>query len=85
MDALWELTYYAVFVAMAVLWAPTKNSQRYSYSIELSQMDEEELQASSADQDAGDSYLDNEYGGRLDDSSDPFRGKGTAVALSKNN
>jgi len=96
-DALWEFTYFAVFVAMCVLFAPSKNSQRYSYSIELSQLeDDEEYQESisshggsplkSSDHDAGDSALDNEYGGRLDDSSDPFSAKGGAsVAISKNN
>jgi hypothetical protein len=35
-DALWELIYFLIFVSIAVLWAPSKNSQRYAYSIELS-------------------------------------------------
>ena len=34
-DAVYEGIYLALFVAMAFLWAPSKNSQRYAYSIEL--------------------------------------------------
>jgi hypothetical protein len=41
-DALWELIYFATFVAVAILWAPSSNSQRYAYSIELSQLDDDE-------------------------------------------
>jgi len=35
-DAMYEVIYFVIFLAMAVLWAPAKNSQRYAYSIELS-------------------------------------------------
>ncbi len=94
-DALWEVTYYAVFVAMVTLWAPSKNSQRYAYSIELSQLDDdEEYNGSSSHGESpikgdgeGDRELDNEYGGRLDDSADPFRANNAKgnLALSKNN
>ena len=39
-DALWEVTYLVIFVAIAYLWAPSKNSQRYAYSVELTQLGE---------------------------------------------
>ena len=35
-DAMYEIIYLIIFLVMAVLWAPSKNSQRYAYSIELS-------------------------------------------------
>lgn len=80
-DALWELIYFVIFVAIAVLWAPSKNSQRYAYSIELTQLedDEEYMQAGqeSGLQDGNeDRALDGEYGGRLQDDQDPFQGTG---------
>ncbi len=34
-DALWDLTYFALFLAICVLWAPMKNNHRYAYSYEL--------------------------------------------------
>ena len=39
-SALFEVTYFAVFVAIAYLWAPSKNSQRYAAydSIEMSNL-----------------------------------------------
>ena len=40
-DAVYEFIYIVVFVCLGVLWAPSKNSQRYAYSIELSQMKDE--------------------------------------------
>ena len=40
-DALWELIYYIIFVAIAVLWAPSRNAQRYAHSMELSQLDDD--------------------------------------------
>ena len=40
-DALWECTYIAIFCIVAYLWAPSKNSRRYAYSIELTQMDDD--------------------------------------------
>lgn len=92
-DALWELIYFVIFVAIAVLWAPSQNSQRYSYSIELSQLeDDEEYNAvSQAELPAGpndkeDAVLDGEYGGRLQDEKDPFQGQGAldaAMAITK--
>ena len=38
-DALWESTYFMLFLAIAYLWAPSKNSMRYSYAVELSQLE----------------------------------------------
>ena len=83
-DAFWELTYFAVFVAICVLWAPSKNSQRYAYSIELSQLDEdyewqnqqEKVAEAVAAAEDGDTLVDSEYGGKLHDEEDPFQGTG---------
>ena len=41
MDALWELIYFCIFVAIAILWAPSKNAQRYAHSMELAQLDDD--------------------------------------------
>lgn len=40
-DALWELTYLAIFIAIGILWAPSKNSQRYAMNIELAQLEDD--------------------------------------------
>ncbi len=98
-DALWELIYFAILVAIAVMWAPSKNSQRYAYSIELSQLEDDDeyqdavsnaaaaaagVRGSRGDDPEG--HLDDEYGGRLQDESDPFQGTGaldSAMAISK--
>lgn len=87
-DALWELIYFVIFVAIAVLWAPSNNAQRYAYSIELSQLeDDEEFHSADAATETGDGDdLDSEYGGRLQDEKDPFQGTGAldpAMAASK--
>jgi hypothetical protein len=89
-DALWEIIYFLIFVSIAVLWAPSNNSQRYAYSIELSQLDDDnEWVAASTHADsveAGDGDLDDEYGGRLRDEKDPFQGTGAldaAMAVQK--
>lgn len=91
-DALWELMYFAVFVSIAFLWAPSKNSLRYAYSIELTQLDDDEeynqTDALKKSEETGndDSVLDDEYGGKLQDDNDPFLGTGaldTAMAISK--
>ena len=37
-DAVYEFIYVIIFITMAYLWAPSKNSQRYAFSIELSSM-----------------------------------------------
>jgi hypothetical protein len=87
---LWELIYFVILVAIAVLWAPSKNSQRYAYSVELSQLDEDsewqEVQHATATAIADakakagdgsdDQELDGEYGGKLHDEKDPFQGTG---------
>lgn len=40
-DALWEVLYLVVFVAICVLWAPSKNNQRYAYSaLEMTDLSE---------------------------------------------
>jgi hypothetical protein len=132
-DALYELTYFAVFVAVAYMWAPSKNSQRYAYSVELSQLEDDaeyqeagglELAVAQGGDGSSGSFrfaflspsplvkipsphfspflsnlpttttttttthtskhqntqteadLDDEYGGKLSDESDPFKGKG---------
>lgn len=86
-DALYELTYFAVFCAIAYMWAPSKNSQRYSYSAEVGQLedDDEYLQAGiemaaveqqGAMRGGNDANVDSEYGGKLNDENDPFKGTG---------
>lgn len=93
-DALWELIYFVIFVAIAILWAPSNNAQRYAYSIELTQLDDDsEFNAASADvdcalsaDDPAEAELDDEYGGRLKDDADPFQGSGaldSATAIAK--
>jgi hypothetical protein len=90
-DALWEVIYFVIFVSIAVLWAPSNNAQRYAYSIELSQLeDDEEFQGADTPGtgiSGGDGEdLDSEYGGRLQDDKDPFGGTGAldpAMAASK--
>lgn len=58
-DAMYEIIYLIIFLVMAVLWAPSKNSQRYAYSIELS--------SKKSDSDS-DSDLDGEETGLMDTS-----------------
>lgn len=85
-DALWELMYFVVFVAIAYLWAPSKNSLRYAYSIELVQLEDDEEYNSDSNLINSDKSLDDEYGGQLQDDGDPFQGKGAldpAMAISK--
>jgi hypothetical protein len=86
-DALWELIYFVIFVSIAVLWAPSNNSQRYAYSVELTQLeDDEEFQAAESLEEAGEAGLDSEYGGKLQDDKDPFQGTGAldpSMAASK--
>lgn len=92
-DALWELIYFVIFVAIAVLWAPSKNSQRYAASIELTQLEDDEEYTQAGSQHGldgtrhnGDGDLDGEYGGKLQDDQDPFQGTGAldpAMAMLK--
>jgi hypothetical protein len=84
-DALWEVTYLVIFISIAYLWAPSRNSQRYAYSVELTQMDEEE-RPSQGDASLNQKEPDEEYGGRLQDDDDPFQGTGAldpAMAIIK--
>jgi len=72
-DALWELIYFAIFVAIAVLWAPSRNAQRYAYSVELTTLDEDnDDSAHNGDSAVQGEELDGEYGGRLEER-DPFQ------------
>lgn len=90
-DSLWEVIYFIIFVAIAILWAPTNNSQRYSYSIELSQLESDEDFMHGGKEDVekdtdNDGDIDNEYGGKLHDQRDPFLGTGAldpAMATTK--
>jgi hypothetical protein len=78
-DALWELIYFVIFVSIAVLWAPSRNAQRYAYSVELTQMeDEEDTNGSTQNGSAppqDEDGLNDEYGGHLEER-DPFQGTG---------
>lgn len=91
-DALWELIYFVIMVAICVLWAPSKNSQRYAYSIELTQLDDDNEFNSAAKGELDNVFeyneedLDDEYGGKLSDEKDPFKGTGAldpAMAINK--
>ena len=76
-DALWESTYFMIFLSIAIMWAPSQNFSRSAYSIELSQLDEDaqwveegmnnvDEQIINNDNNKGDTD-DAEYGGRLND------------------
>lgn len=95
-DAMWEITYLVVFIAIAFLWGPSRNIQRYASSMELSQLedDKEYLQATEIElvgtatptSSTGGDNLDTEYGGKLNDENDPFQGSGaldTSTAIAK--
>lgn len=60
-DALWEVTYLVVFSAIAYLWAPSRNAQRYAYSVELTQIEETDSPSKAQDEERNDA----EYGGQL--------------------
>jgi len=88
-DALWELTYFTVFCCIGWMRAPSKNSQRYAYSIELTQLegDSEYESVSTEELSAGHdgAALDAEYG-KMNDGDDPFQGTGAldhVAALNK--
>jgi hypothetical protein len=87
-DALWEVTYLVIFIAIAYLWAPSRNSQRYAYSVELASMEEDVEKDSNRDEEAEDARQDQEYGGSLQDDDDPFQGTGAldpSMAIAKKN
>jgi hypothetical protein len=54
-DAIWEVLYFIVLAAIAVLWRPSKNAQRYAFAHELSSHELADME------DDGDD--DDEYGG----------------------
>ena len=60
-NALWELVYLALLLAIAFLFMPSKNSQRYAYFVELATADPDDVEADDLDEDEA------EYGGALDD------------------
>ena len=86
-DALWELTYFFVFVTIAVMWAPSKNAHRYA---QYSQLEMQELEFDEDWKNAGieiigesemtdgdnDRKVSREYGGKLNDDDDPFHATG---------
>jgi hypothetical protein len=92
MDALWELEYLIVFIAICLLWAPSRNNRRYAYSaVEMSEVNAsrkgeieidspEEVAASDDERIRQETLerLDAEYGGNLRDpeDADPFMPSG---------
>ena len=91
-DALWEFIYFVVLAAIAHMWAPSENSQRYAYSAELQQLDEDDDYKVAGNFGKGEvemaERIDAEYGGSgtLNDTDDPFRPKGaldTSSAINK--
>lgn len=59
-NAVWEVLYLAVLIAIAFLWMPSRNSQRYAYSMELATYDPDEHEDDQLDEDQ------DEYGGGLE-------------------
>lgn len=75
-DALWEVLYFGVFVAIAVMWSPAHDLQKYAYTAEMAELenDQEWLAGSvelstqeNASLDKQQNSQDAEYGGSLDD------------------
>lgn len=76
-DGYWELAYFIVFTAIAFLFAPSNNYQRYAHSVQLATGDDDEDGVLGGDgADPAEAEVDVEYGGRLEDGDDPFAGKG---------
>ena len=89
-DASSETIYFAVFVAIAVLWAPYRNNQRYVSYVELTPADRGDQSGDGSPvQYEEEEDIDAEYGGGMnDDDMDPFRGTGAtdvAMAIQKKN
>ena len=40
-DALWESTYFLIFLSIAIMWAPSRDFTKYAFSEELSQLDDD--------------------------------------------
>lgn len=75
-DALWEVLYFGVFVAIAIMWSPANDLQKHAYSAELAELenDQEWLAGSvelstqeTVNLDKQQNSQDAEYGGSLDD------------------
>lgn len=85
-DAISELLYFLIFVAIAVLWAPSRNNQRYVSYVELSVSHDDDSTSASSNREE---ELDAEYGGSFEeDRDDVFQGGGAldpAMAIAKKN
>ena len=68
-------TYFFVLTAIAQMWAPSSNSQRYAYHDQLSSLDDDEdYKAAAGDIELAEKErVDAEYIGGLDDTGSPFR------------
>jgi hypothetical protein len=69
-NAVWEVIYVMLLLAIGFLWMPNKNAQRYAYSMQLKSYDPDEMGSDDDDighDDYGDGDVDAEYGGALDD------------------
>lgn len=62
-NAVWEVLYLLILAAIAFLWMPSSNSQRYAYSMELATFDPDEHEA----QEQADLEEEAEFGGALGD------------------
>jgi len=68
-NAVWEVLYLAILVAVCFLWRPTVNNQRYAYSHQLSTTEDGvEIGFMGGESDPD----DDEYGGELPDDADDF-------------
>lgn len=85
-DAISELLYFLIFVAIAVLWAPSKNNQRYVSYVELAVSHDGEQEGMQSEREE---ELEAEYGGGFEeDRDDVFQGGGAldpAMAILKKN
>lgn len=94
-DALSEINYLIIFIAIVILWAPSRNNQRYVSYVELSQLNESNEDGDNEDEEKikqmtarAVQELDNEFGGAMQDEDDPFQGTGAldpAMAIMKKN
>uniref|UniRef100_A0A7S2AS73 GOST seven transmembrane domain-containing protein n=1 Tax=Octactis speculum TaxID=3111310 RepID=A0A7S2AS73_9STRA len=61
-NAVWEVLYLLILMAICILWMPSSNSQRYAYSMELATFDPDD-----DDEDNEGENMDDEYGGPLEE------------------
>jgi len=74
-NAVWEVLYVLILVAIAVLWMPSQNATRYAYSMQLRTFEGDEEEDEEDNDDIGhlrcairgDGTIDGEYGGSLED------------------